>query len=367
MTHPRTQGIFPPFRSRLNHLRAQFALLKVDSFLVTFPPHLRYLSGFSGSTGAGLITAGGATLLTDGRYADQVKSEVRQWRIAICPDGVLEEIKRRRLLQPGQRVGFDGNTLTYAQYSLFKKTFPKAVFCPKVDCIEKIAVVKDEHEIANIRKAVEITDRVFSDILGIIKPGIREQDISAEISYRQRKYGAEGDAFETIVASGERGALPHGRASMKKIASRELVTLDFGCVYGGYHSDMTRTVAVGRPHPEAKKIYYTVLDAQLRAIEAARSGVKTGDLDAIARGFIRKEGYDRYFRHSLGHGLGLQIHEPPRISVLSTSTLQAGNVVTIEPGVYIAGLGGVRIEDDVVIRADHCDVLNRSPKELIVL
>lgn len=352
---------------RLHELRAQFGPIGVDAFLVTFPPHLRYLSGFSGSSGAGLVTARGAVLLTDGRYADQIRKEVGKWRIVICRDGVLEEMKNRRLLQNGARVGFDGNTLTYAQYRVFKKTFPRVVFCPKVDSVEKIAVVKDEGEIANIRKAVDITDRVFLEILGMIKPGIRELDIAAEISYRQRKYGAEGDAFETIVASGERGALPHGRASMKKIARREMVTLDFGCVYRGYHSDMTRTVSVGRPLPEARKIYRAVLDAQLRAVEAARSGMKTGDLDAVARTCIRREGYDRYFRHSLGHGLGLQIHEPPRISVLSTSTLQAGNVVTIEPGVYIAGLGGVRIEDDIVIRSDHSEVLNHSPKELIVL
>ena len=358
---------FPLVAARLQKLRSQFALIGVDAFLVTFPPHLRYLSGFSGSNGAGLVGARGGVLLTDGRYADQVRSEVRNWRIAICEDGVLEEIKHRRLLQNGQRVGFDGNTVTYGQYRLFKKTFPRVVFRPRVGCIEKIAAVKDEDEIAKIRQAVAITDRVFSEILGMIKPGLRELDLSAEISYRQRKYGAEADAFETIVASGERGALPHGRASMKKIARREMITLDFGCVYEGYHSDMTRTVALGRPTAEARKIYYAVLDAQLRAVEAARSGMKTGDLDAVARTCIRRNGYDRYFRHSLGHGLGLQIHEPPRISVLSTSILEAGNVVTIEPGVYIAGVGGVRIEDDVVIRHGHCEVLNHSPKELIVL
>jgi Xaa-Pro aminopeptidase len=367
MTRARHRPSRIPTHRRLRKLRDQFAQIGVDSFLVTFQPHLRYLSGFSGSAGAGLVSADSAVLLTDGRYADQVRGEVAGWKVAVCRDGFLDELGRRRLLWPGERVGFDGNTVTYAQYRLFKKTFPGVTFRPRVDCVEKIAVVKDEEEIANIRKAVSITDRVFSDVLGLIRPGIRELDIAAEISYRHLKYGAEGDAFETIVASGERGALPHGRASMKKIARREMVTLDFGCVVLGYHSDMTRTVAVGRPVPEAAKIYRTVLDAQSRAVEAAKGGIRTGDLDAVARSAIRKEGYDRYFRHSLGHGLGLQIHEPPRISVLSKSVLQPGNVVTIEPGIYVAGLGGVRIEDDVVIRADGCEVLNRSAKELIVL
>jgi len=353
--------------SRLQKLRSQFDALRIDAFLVTFLPHLRYLSGFSGSNGLGVVTKKSAHFLTDGRYAFQVKQEVIGWKTIITPGSLFEEAHREGLIRPGMRIGFDGNTLIFDQFRQLKKMFPKVKFLPKSDTVEKIAIVKDENEIRCIKQAVEITDRVFSEILPLIKPGVSELDIAAEISYRQRKHGAEADAFESIVASGERGALPHGRATAKKIKQRELVTLDFGCVYEGYHSDLTRTVAVGKPHHEAKLMYSIVLDAQKKAIDAASHGVKGKDLDAVARDHIRKFGYDKFFRHSLGHGLGLQIHEPPRISVLSTATLETGNVVTIEPGIYVPGFGGVRIEDDIVIRNGHCEVLNRSPKELLIL
>ena len=353
--------------SRLEKLRSQFASLKIDAFLVTFPPHIRYLSGFSGSSGIGLVTQDVSYFLTDGRYADQVKSEIRGWKTFITQRSVFDEMYRRKFLQPGTRVGFDGNTVTYTQFTDIKQALPKVKFLPKADCIERIAVVKDDGEIAKIRRAVEITDRVFTEIIPLLKPGVSELDIAAEISYRQRKHGSEADAFESIVASGERSALPHGRATSKKLKKHELVTLDFGCVVDGYHSDMTRTVVLGTPKTEAKKIYNIVLDAQVRAIESVRSGMKTKDLDAVARTYIRKKGYDKFYRHSLGHGLGLQIHEPPRISVLSTAMLETGNVVTIEPGIYIPNFGGVRIEDDVIVRNGTCEVLNKSPKELLIL
>ncbi|HEV8539137.1 MAG TPA: M24 family metallopeptidase, partial [Bacteroidota bacterium] len=204
-------------------------------------------------------------------------------------------------------------------------------------------------------------------IIPFLKPGTTESDISAEISFRQRKHGAEADAFETIVASGERGALPHARPTSKQLRNGELVTLDFGCIVEGYHSDMTRTVAIGRPKPEAKKIYAIVYEAQQRAIDAARSDMRARDLDAVARKHIKEKGYDRYYRHSLGHGIGLQIHEAPRISVLSNSLLERGNVITIEPGIYLPGFGGVRIEDDAVITNGSCDVLTQSSRDLIVL
>ena len=356
-------------RSRLQNLRTQFDRLNFHSFLVTFQPHVRYLSGFTGSSGVCLVTLKSASLVTDGRYAQQVKHEVKGWRVFIAQESLFEGMRKSAKggLRSGSRVGIDGNSLTLAQYRHLKKLYPEVRFIPTVDVIEKLTAVKDSDEIEKIKKAVAITDRVFSDILELVKPNVKELDIAAEITYRHRKYGADGDAFEQIVASGERSALPHGRPTAKKLRHGEFITIDLGCVYQGYHSDMTRTVAIGKPTSEAKKIYNTVLDAQRKAIGAAKSGMKTKELDAVARNFIKAQGYEKYFRHSLGHGIGLQIHESPRISVQSKYILQEGNVVTIEPGVYVPNLGGVRIEDDVVITNGHCEVLNRSPKELIIL
>jgi Xaa-Pro aminopeptidase len=353
--------------SRLQQLRSQFDRLHIDAFLVTFQPHVLYLSGFSGSSGLALITNRSCCLVTDGRYAQQVRKQTKGWKIFITQDTLFKEAKRQRLFRSEMRVGFDGNTLMFAEYKQLKKTFPKVKFLPKVDCIERISIIKDDEEIEKIKKAVAVTDRVFSEILGIIKPGMNELDVAAEISFRQRKHGSESDAFESIVASGERGALPHARPTAKKLRKGELVTLDFGCTVEGYHSDLTRTIALGKPKPEAKKIYNFVLQAQLRAIEAAKCGMKAKDLDAVARDYITRQGYGKYFRHSLGHGLGLQIHEQPRISAQSRAVLQVGNVITIEPGIYIPSFGGVRIEDDIVITEGHCEVLNHSPKEFIIL
>lgn len=356
--------------SRIKKLRDQFEQLTIDAFLITFLPHLRYLSGFSGTSGIGLITHDAAYLITDGRYTTQARQQIQRgeqkWKIFIVQDSLFDAFDQKRLLRKGWRIGFDGNTLPYSTYQSLGRKFPAVRFVSKGWTIEKIAAVKDASEIKKIKHAVAITDCVFKEVLEILRPGIMELDIAAEISYRQRKHGAEADAFEAIVASGERGALPHGRASSKKIRRGELVTLDFGCVYEGYHSDLTRTVAVGKPMRESKKIYQIVLDAQSRAIEKAASGMLAKDLDAVARSYIKKMGYERYFNHSLGHGIGLQIHEPPRISSMSKARLQTGNVITIEPGIYIPKFGGVRIEDDVLITNGQCEVLNRSPKKLLI-
>jgi Xaa-Pro aminopeptidase len=352
---------------RIKKLRSQLEQLQLDAFLVTLMPHVRYLSGFSGSSGFGLITNRSCYLVTDGRYAQQVKNQTKNWKIFITKDTLFEEAERRHIFRSGWRVGFDGNALKFTEYSQLKKKFPKTKFLPRIDCIEQLAAIKDEEEIGKIKKAVAITDKVFTEILDIIKPGISELDVAAEISYRQRKHGSEADAFESIVVSGVRSSLPHGRPSVKKMRSGELVTLDFGCAVEGYHSDLTRTIVLGKPKTEAKKIYNVVLQAQLRAIDAARNGVKTKDVDAVARDYITQRGYGKYFRHSLGHGIGLQVHEQPRLSVQSKALLQKGNVVTIEPGIYIPNFGGVRIEDDVVITNGQCEVLNKSPKELITL
>ena len=200
-----------------------------------------------------------------------------------------------------------------------------------------------------------------------MKPGISELDVSAEISYLHKKHGAEKDSFDPIVVSGPRSSLPHGRPSSKKIKRGELITLDFGCFYNGYCSDLTRTVAVGKLSGETRKVYGIVLDAQLKAIDCAQSGVEAKDLDRIARSHIHSKGYGKYFGHGLGHGIGLQIHEFPRVSARSTHTLQTGNVITVEPGIYLPGKFGVRIEDDIVIRDGRCDVLTAAPKSLMIV
>lgn len=354
-------------RSRIEHLRLLCSTHGLNAFLITFAPHLRYFSNFTGSYGVGLVTRSAAYLVTDSRYATQARKEVQGWRILISEDSLFDEIFRAKLLRIGWRIGFDGNTLPYLTYQALTTKFPRVRFVSKGSLIDTIIAVKNRSELQYIQRAVEITDTVFRELLSMIKPGTTELDIAAEISYRHQKYGAESDAFQPIVASGLRSALPHGRATSKKIHKGDLLTLDFGCVYRGYCSDLTRTLVIGRATAEQKKIYRIVLDAQLRAIEHAKSGVMARDLDTIARSSITRRGYGRYFRHSLGHGLGLQIHEPPRISSRSTARLTSGNVITIEPGIYIPAFGGVRIEDDVVIRNSHCEVLTRSPKELLTL
>ena len=353
--------------SRLQHLRSHFEKLDINAFLVSFLPHLRYLSGFSGSSGLGIVTKRSAYLITDGRYTEQIKREVRGWEVFIAKNGLFDELKKQLRSRSGWRIGFDGNTLLYAQFKLLKKILPGIKFLPKVEIIDALTAIKDDGEIQKIKRAVEISDRVFIELLNVLKPGITELEIAAEITYRQRKLGAEGDSFEAIVASSERSALPHGHATRRKIRHHDWITLDFGCVYEGYRSDLTRTIAIGNPHADARKIYNIVLDAQERSIEACRSGMKAKDLDAVARDVIKNRGYGEYFQHSLGHGLGLQVHEAPRIAKQSKATLETGNVVTIEPGIYLPGFGGVRIEDVVVVADGHCDVMTRSPKELIVL
>ena len=356
-----------PRRLRGELLRQMFASIGVEAFLVTFQPHLRYLSHFSGSNGIGLVTQKGTTHVTDGRYREQVKQEVTGWTTIISDGSLLEPLESRKLLRAGLRVGFDGNTVSLSQYRQIRKRFPLVKFLPKAETIERICARKDPDEIALIRRAVAITDTVFDEILPLIKPGVREADIAAEITYRQRRHGADGDAFEPIVASGKRSALPHGRATSKKIRNGELLTLDFGCVVSGYHSDMTRTVGIGRLPQELRTLYRTVLEAQRLASDHVRPGIGCRDVDRIARDHIASAGYGKYFQHSLGHGIGLQIHEHPRLSVQSKGMLEAGNVITIEPGIYLPDTGGVRIEDDLVVTPSGHEILNASPKELIML
>lgn len=353
--------------ARLRALRAELIRSRLDALIVTHLPHVRYLSGFSGSSGICIITKTGQSFLSDGRYRVQAKEEVQGFRIIITQAKLYDAAAERALLPKKGKVGFAAQHLTVAEFRHLKKLFPQARFVSADGIVDRLTAVKHHDEISLIKQAVKITDEVFSKILNIIKPGVTELDVAAEIGYLHRTLGAEADAFEPIVASGTRGALPHARASQKKIQRGELVTIDMGCRFRGYHSDLTRTVAVGKPGSRARKVYQVVLDAQRLALDAAGSGLSCRALDAIARTYIKKKGFGKYFTHSLGHGLGLEVHELPRLSKLSSDRLSVGNVVTIEPGIYIPGFGGVRIEDDVVIHEGYAEVLNKAPKELIIL
>lgn len=352
---------------RIATVRKHLSALRLDALLVTSLPHVRYLTGFSGSHACCVISGQSQFLLTDGRYKAQAKEETKGLRTFIAARGLFEEAKVRKVLPRKGRIGFNAVEMRVAELENLKTLFPAARFVKTRNIVGSIAAVKDESEIERIRRAVAVSDEVFRAILPVVREGTTELDIAAEIVYQHRRRGAEADAFEPIVASGVRGALPHARATARKIRPGDLVTLDFGCRLQGYHSDLTRTVAVGTPGEELRTVYEVVRRAQQEALDAARSGLKARDLDAVARKRIKAAGFGKYFPHSLGHGLGLEVHELPRVSALSTDILQAGNVVTIEPGIYIPNVGGVRIEDDVVIRQEHAEVLSASPKELMIL
>jgi Xaa-Pro aminopeptidase len=355
------------YNERVRLLRATLEKKHLDAFVTSFLPHLRYLTGFSGSNGLCIITHAKVFFVTDFRYKEQIQTEIACSRSYITRGSLVEMAAEKRLLRGCHRVGFEKEFLTFFQHQEHRKSFSAIRFVPTSDIVESLSSIKKKDEIALIKKAIDITDNVFSELLAIIKPEISELDISAEISYLHKRHGAEKDSFEPIVVSGVRGSLPHGKPSSKKIKRGDMVTLDLGCFYKGYCSDLTRTIAVGNPSAQAKKVYHIVFDAQRLAIEAAHSGLSAKKLDGVARSHIRSKGYGGYFGHGLGHGIGLQIHEYPRVSTQSTHTLHTGNVITIEPGIYVPKEFGVRIEDDIVIQDETCNVLTKSSKELIVV
>ncbi|MEO8211273.1 MAG: M24 family metallopeptidase, partial [bacterium] len=265
------------------------------------------------------------------------------------------------------KIGFESNFMTYADAENLRREFSEVEFIPVDSLIEKIVICKNEEEIESTKEAVAITDNTFSELLKIIKPGLTEREISAHISFLQKMFGADGDAFDCIVASGDRSAFPHARPTDKKIQSGELLKLDFGCVVNGMRSDMTRTIAIGEVSEECKKIYGIVKEAQQKALDNVRAGINSKVLDAFARDLIKEKGYGNNYGHGLGHGLGYDIHEKPAVNERSDYILEVNNIITIEPGIYVEGLGGVRIEDDVVVKENGCEILNKSTKDLIVL
>ncbi len=352
---------------RLNKLRTEMSEKGLDAVLVTKKENYTWLSGFNGSSAWLVITAEAAVLTTDFRYEEQAARQAPIYSINIYQGNVLNVLKEVLNGLGVKKLGFEDNHVTYEQYAEYLGKFAPCGLVPLGAAIQELREVKDPGEIALISRAVAIADETFKYILGFIKPGMAEVEVAAEMEYFMRKQGASGPSFDTILASGERSSMPHGVASTRKIAMGDAVTMDFGALYCDYCSDMTRTVFVGQPTDELKKIYGIVLEAQTSAEAMIKAGLYGREVDTVARDIIAGSGYGENFGHGLGHGVGLEIHEEPRLSLTGNKKLLKNMVVTVEPGIYISGIGGVRIEDMVVVGDDGVTILTKSPKELIVL
>jgi Xaa-Pro aminopeptidase len=354
------------FETRREVVSAGLASRKLDALLVSFGPNLRYLSGFTGSNGSLLVLPGKSILFTDPRYTIQAGLEATcQVRIAKGPLllDVASVIRRLGL----KRIGYEPAQMTCDVFESLRARLPlKASLEPAAGWIEGLRAVKSAEEIARIRDSVETNSRAFEQTVQRVRPGMKEQDLAAELEYRMRRLGAEKPSFETIVAGGARSALPHAQPTAAPLREG-LVVVDMGAIRDGYCSDMTRMLFVGRPSTKVKRAYRAVLEAQLAAIDAVRPGAPTVRVDAAARNVLKRHGLDKAFIHSTGHGLGLEIHEPPRIGKRDKTRLQAGMAITIEPGVYLEGFGGIRIEDTVLVTAQGCEVLTPTSKDLRVI
>lgn len=351
---------------RLKKLRELLVAARLDALYITNPKNRFYLSGFSGSDGALLVSGNNVFLLTDFRYVEQAQAESTGCEIIETKNNYAAVLAP--LLQANNitRLGCEGDHLVYRRFLDLRDKLADIELTATSGLVEKIRVTKDAYEIEQIGKAAQLADRAYALVLPAIKPGVSEREIALQLEYSMRRLGADGSAFPIIVASGPRSALPHGVASARRLQEGDLVTMDFGAVYHGYHSDITRTVVLGKPHPKQQEIYAIVLEAQLRALKAVAQGVRASDVDRAARELITGKGYGAQFGHGTGHGLGLQIHEDPRLSQNDHTVLQQGMTVTVEPGIYIPGWGGVRIEDTVVVSDTGSKILTGTPKEKLL-
>ena len=355
------------YKNRINKVKNILSENKLDGLYITNITNVRYLTGFTGSAGSVLIINNEQHFFTDGRYIEQSKNQVKHCMIHIVGSAHYKEIEKRNLIKDNLHVGFESDYVSVNLFSALNQSMSNVNWEKTSGIIEKIAAIKDLTEIESLKTAIEITDVVFDKIIPELKEGVKEKDIAAKISYLFKINGAEGDSYEPIIASGHLGALPHARPSEKEFEKGDFVVMDFGALYNGYHADMTRTIVIGEATEKHTEIYNIVLESQLAGINAAQAGITGEELDSVCRNVIQNAGYGDKFIHSTGHGIGLEVHTYPRISSFNKKPLLENYVVTIEPGIYLAGWGGVRIEDDCWIKKDHCTPLNRSTKELLVL
>ncbi|MGZ4822244.1 MAG: M24 family metallopeptidase [Terriglobales bacterium] len=356
------------FLRRQSAVEAQLEKLHLDAFLTTHPANVRYLCGFTGSSGALVLHDGRPAFFTDGRYTAQAREQVAHARVFISKGSPLLAAAQFARKKGLRTLGVERDHVTLGMHAALRTALGAATRLRGVSgVVERLRMIKDPEEVALIRDAVNLGVSLLDIALKSIRPGIAEAEVAAQIEFAARRAGAEAMSFETIVAAGSRSGMPHGIASALPIPARGFVVLDFGVILHGYCSDMTRTVHVGKASAGARRMYDSVLEAQQSAVNAVRAGTLCGQVDQAARSTLRSAGLARHFTHSTGHGVGLEIHEPPRIGRGQREPLQAGMMITIEPGVYVAGKGGVRIEDMVLVTGGGCEVLTPAPKDFIEL
>ncbi len=345
-----------------------FKDLKIDALLVSAPSNVRYLSGFRGDNGLLLVTSDSQTLFTDPRFtiqaAEECACEVKTVTKTPLDQAALQAVRKKRF----KRIGFEASRMLYDVHQRIAKALPRGVTLKPIGpVVDRLRMVKRDDEIALIRRSVLTNSEAFERAIRSIRAGARESTIAAELEYQMRRLGAEKAAFETIVAMGSRSALPHAQPTSRKLASDELLLIDMGACQDGYMSDMTRVLFLGTPSRRVRGMYNAVLKAQLAAIDTVRPGVTAAHVDRAARRVLEIEGLGKEFVHSTGHGLGLEIHEGPRLGRRDKTKLQAGMAITIEPGAYVRDFGGIRIEDTVLVTKTGCEVLTPTSKELRLL
>jgi Xaa-Pro aminopeptidase len=360
------------YANRIAKLQKLLRVRGLEALLVTSPADWYYLCGFTGESGLLLVRAKAGretvTLVTDGRFTVQAKEELAGVRVVVQRNGLYRSCGEILGTRKTGKVGFDGRHLTVEQFAVLGKSSGSRVRLENAaGLVQGLRATKEEAELALMRKAAVLASRVVESAIGLLKPGVQELDIAAEIEYQMRKAGASAAAFPTIVAFGSRSALPHARPTAKRLRKNELVVLDLGAILGSYCSDITRSVYVGKAPAKIRLWYQAVLEAQSAAIAAIREGRTCHEVDQAARGVLAGYRLDSYFVHSTGHGLGLEVHEEPRVAKGQKSKLASGNVITVEPGVYVAGVGGIRIEDDVAVKERRGEILTRASRDFIEL
>ena len=351
---------------RLKKIQQLLKQNNIDAVIINNPVNCRYLSGFDGTSGVLLIGLDHAFLVTDFRYIEQATAQTQHFTVQRWQDDLYKSLVPLIEEAGWSKLGFESKHVTYATFIEMKEKLPVELI-PLEETTEQQRIIKSDDELAVLRRGAKILDLAFNHIRSLIRPGMTEQETALELEIYLLRQGAEDSAFRFIVASGKRGAMPHGIASAKKLVKGELVTLDFGAVFEGYATDMTRTVVLGNASQRQLEIYDIVKKAQQKAAAAVKPGLKGSEVDAVARGVIDQAGYSQYFGHGLGHGVGLETHEPPTLNPRSNTVLAAGMVVTVEPGIYIPEWGGVRIEDMVSVTEDGVEMLTNSTRDLIVV